>query len=363
MKSLAKKGLLLWVSLLFLSLSTCSTTSNNTPTSVVLFISDGTGLSHLTALRYTTKNFALERMPIVGLFTTHSADHRVTDSAAGATAFATGYKTNNGMLSVLPDSTTKPETLLEIAEEMGKSTGLVATSQITHATPAAFAAHVISRNMEMEIARQEKTQNIEALLGGGQLFFRDNDSGDNLVQQMVTDGYTYVDSREGLENIDAAHTDKILGLFAPRGMKPASEGRMPLSLMTQKAVEVLDQNPKGFFLMVEASQVDWEAHDNDANGIIAETHDMNGAMQWLIDYQESHPELLLVWVADHETGGFSILGDLPTGDSLETAFTTNHHTAQMIPLFAIGPEAENFQGVYDNTDVGQRLITLMRNSQ
>jgi len=297
------------------------------------------------------------------LFTTHSADRLVTDSAAGATAFATGYKTNNHMLSILPDSTTEPETVVEIAEELGKSTGLVATSQLTHATPAAFASHVPSRYMEMEIARQEVTKNMEALFGGGQDFFLRNDSAGNLVDQMKANGYAYVDTREQLEKLDANNTEKAVGLFAPKGMKPATEGRLPLSLMTQKAVQILQQNPKGFFLMVEASQVDWKAHDNDEEGLIAETKDMNGALKWMLDYQEEHPDVLVVWVADHETGGFAINGGSLKNQTIQTAFTTNGHTAQMIPAFAKGPGAQSFQGVYDNTDIGKRIISLIRNSQ
>jgi len=347
----------------FVWLSACATTKNVTPKSIILLISDGTGISTLTALKYTSDDFEFSRMPFVGLFTTHSADNLVTDSAAGATAFATGYKTYDHLLSILPDSTTKPETIVEIAEELGKSTGLVATSQLTHATPAAFASHVPSRYMEMEIARQEVSKNMEAMFGGGQDFFLRNDSAGNLVNQMQQNGYTYVDTRKQLEDLDAKNTKKAIGLFAPKGMKSVKEGRLPLSLMTQKAVQILQQNPKGFFLMVEASQVDWEAHANDADGIIAEVKDMNGALKWMLDFQEEHPDVLVVWVADHETGGLAINSGSLNDHTVRTEFTTKGHTGQMIPAFAIGPGAENFQGVYDNTDIGKRLISLIRNSQ
>lgn len=347
----------------FVWLSACATTHNVTPKSIILLISDGTGISALTALRYTSNDFEFSRMPFVGLFTTHSADNLVTDSAAGATAFATGYKTYDHLLSILPDSTTKPETVVEIAEELGKSTGLVATSQLTHATPAAFASHVTSRYMEMEIARQEVSKNMEAMFGGGQDFFLQNDSAGNLVNQMKSNGYTYVDTREQLENLNAHNIEKAIGLFAPKGMKPANEGRLPLSLMTQKAVQILQQNPQGFFLMVEASQVDWAAHANDEEGLIAELKDMNGALKWMLDYQEEHPDVLVVWVADHETGGFAVNGGSLENHTIQTAFTTKGHTGQMIPAFAKGPGAQNFQGVYDNTDIGKRLISLIRNSQ
>ncbi|NIQ11514.1 MAG: alkaline phosphatase, partial [candidate division Zixibacteria bacterium] len=146
---------------------------------------------------------------------------------------------------------TKVQTVLEAAETIGKSTGLVATSQITHATPASFASHVESRYMEMEIARQIANQEIEVLLGGGQRFFLTNDEAGNLVEQMTLDGYSYIDTEDELQALNTAETEKVLGLFAESGMPAAKDGRLPLSLMSQKAVEILDDDPDGFFIMIE----------------------------------------------------------------------------------------------------------------
>jgi len=327
------------------------------PRSVVLIISDGTGVSQLTSLRYTSDQFQFNRFPVTGLFTTHALDDLITDSAASGTAIATGHKTNNGMVATLPDGTT-PKTILELAEDQGKSTGLVATSQITHATPACFGSHVEDRDMEMEIARQLSRQNIEVLFGGGQKFFLNNNQSGNLVDSMKTAGYTYVDSRDMLTQLNPRTTTHALGLFAEVGMKPAKEGRMPLHLMTEKAVEILANDQDGFFLMVEASQVDWEGHDNDNEGIIAEMHDMNDAVEWVLDYQEEHPDLLVLWISDHETGGYAIAGGSSDQYQVEGAFTSTHHTGQMIPAFAVGPGADQFSGVYDNTDIGKKLFKL-----
>ncbi len=327
--------------------------------SVVLFISDGTGVSHLTALRYAGEDFQFPRFPVMGLFTTHALDRLVTDSAAGATAFATGEKTNNGMISMRPDGTAL-RTVLELAEEQGRATGLVATSQITHATPACFGAHVKARKMEMEIARQLSAQEIEVLFGGGQKFFLTNDEAGNLVEQMQQDGYRYVDTREALTSLGSENTERAIGLFAESGMQPAIAGRLPLALMTRKAVEILERDPDGFFLMVEASQVDWEGHDNDTDGIVAEMQDMNQAVRWLLNYQVQHPDVLVVWVSDHETGGFAVEGGDVAGDEITGDFTSTHHTAQMVPAFAIGPGADHFAGIYDNTDVGKRLFEVFR---
>jgi len=329
------------------------------PKSVILVISDGTGISQLTSLRYTTDDFQFFRFPTVGLFTTHALDKLVTDSAAGGTAFSTGHKTNNGMVAVLPDGT-KLKTVLELAEEQGKATGLVATSQITHATPACFSAHVEKRSNEMEIARQQAAAGIEVLLGGGAKFYETNDEG-NLVTQMTKSGYAYVNEKEQLEQLETESSEKVLGLFAESGMKQATEREIPLSLMSQKAVEVLDNDSDGFFLMIESSQVDWRGHANDADGLVAEMQDMNAAMKWLLDYQESHPDVLLVWVSDHETGGLAIgYGSSVEEKKIEADWTSEGHTGQMIPAFSIGPGASEFAGVYDNTDVGKRLLKFFK---
>jgi alkaline phosphatase len=139
-------------------------------------------------------------------------------------------------------------------------------------------------------------------------------------------------------------------------MEAAQENRLPLELMTQKATEILAKKEEGFFLMVEASQVDWEGHDNDGDGIIAEMHDMNNALKYMLDFQEKNPDVLVAWVADHETGGMA-LGENENG--LEPLFATGGHTATMVTAFAKGPGEEHFRGSYDNTEFGKKLISLL----
>ncbi len=326
------------------------------PESIILMISDGTGVSQITSLLYTTDNFQFERFKSVGLVSVHPLEKYITDSAAGATAFATGEKTRNGMISTLPNGDT-PETILEKAEKMDKATGLVATSQLTHATPAAFAAHTESRGMEMEIARQMAEKDIEVLLGGGQKFFLNNDQSGDLVDDMKSDGYTYIDTRSALNSLNTGDTEKVVGLFSDSGMEAAQENRLPLELMTRKATEILANRDAGFFLMVEASQVDWEGHDNDGAGVVAEMEDMNGALKFMLDFQERNPETLVVWIADHETGGMAV-GENDNG--LEYLFASGGHTATLVTAFAKGPGEELFSGVYDNTDFGKKLISLLK---
>lgn len=354
--------ILVTVLITIFALNACTTSqqfgpqSTEKPKSIILLIADGTGLSQISSLRYTSDDFQFSRFQSVGLVTTHPLEKYITDSAASATAFATGEKTRNGMISTLPDGST-PKTILEMAEEMGKSTGLVATSQLTHATPAAFAAHTESRGMQMEIARQMAALDIEVLLGGGQKFFLTNDNAGNLVEGMKSKGYSYIDSRSALSSLNTQNTEKVIGLFSESGMEAAQENRLPLELMTRKATEILAKKDEGFFLMVEASQVDWEGHDNDGEGVIAEMHDMNDALEYMLDFQEKNPDVLVTWVSDHETGGMAVGED---ENGLNPLFATGGHTATMVTAFAKGPGEEQFRGTYDNTEFGKKLIALLK---
>ena len=197
---------------------------------------------------------------LVGMHRTYSANSEVTDSAAAATAMATGVKTNNGMISISPEGK-KLKTILEVAKDAGKSTGLVATSTITYATPAAFAAHVPSRVDEADIATQLINNEVDVLLGGGKKYFPES-----LLHIATKGGYHFVSDRNELMNVKKA--DKLIGLFSDVGMAPELDRHVTnepsLADMTEVALKVLEKNKEGFFLMVEGSQIDWAGHDNDA---------------------------------------------------------------------------------------------------
>ena len=332
-------------------------TSPATPTRVILFIGDGMGASYWTAGRFATDKLNVAQFPVGGLVDTRSSNHKVTDSAAGATAYASGIRTYNGAIGVAPDST-PVETVLEIAEAQGMATGLVATSTITHATPAAFAAHVVSRRMEGEIARQMAHQDIDVLLGGGRSFFdgTGNDA-DDLLPGL--NRYTEVASDSALAGLDVAHIDHLLGLFAPGGMPPAADRSPTLAAMTDAALAVVDRDPDGFFLMVEGSQPDWRGHENaPLEQVTAEVLDFDAAIGRGLAYRDRHPETLIIVIADHETGGLAIGAD--ENEQVTGRYVTDYHTAQMIPVFAIGPGAERFGGMHDNFRIGQMLMEAVR---
>lgn len=353
------------------------------PTRMILFIGDGVGASYWTAALFAADHLAVEEFPVLGLVDTRASDRKVTDSAASATAFASGIHTYNGAIGVAPDST-PVETVLEMAAARGMATGLVATSRITHATPAAFAAHVPNRLNEWEIARQMAEHDVTVLLGGGRAMFSAEyrpDTTDLLLPVMARYS-AYVETPEQLRALNPDTVPALFGLFTISHM-PAAITKQPVDTaagappdsawmptrsptlpeMTRAALRVLTRDPDGFFLMVEASQPDWRGHGNEPlETIVAEMLDFDGAIREALEYQQRHPETLIVVVADHETGGLAIQAD-STG-ALVAAYTTIGHTAQLVPLFAKGPGAERFAGIRRVDTVGQFLIdTVLHGSQ
>lgn len=348
------------------------TPAPQSPIRVILFIGDGAGTGHWTGAAFAADNLAVRQFPIMGMVETRSSDSKVTDSAAAATAYSAGVRTYNGAIGVDPDTNSVP-TVLEVARDRGMATGLIATSSVTHATPAAFVAHVPRRNMEFEIARQIVAADVNVILGGGRRFFDPNLRPDWLdLLSTIKANYAFVETEAELREVDTSDLTKLFGLFAPEEMPPAPLRSPTLPLMTEAALEVLDNDPDGFFLMVEGSQPDWRAHDNEPlEAVVAEMLDLDRAVAVALDYQRRHPETLIVVTADHETGGLALQPpgpnemtehDLPMGEAsdLVAHYTTGGHTALMVPLFAAGPGAERFGGIKENATVGQLLLEAIQ---
>jgi alkaline phosphatase len=285
---------------------------------IIFMIGDGMGVSFTSGYRYMKDNPATLELEstefgpyLVGQQTTYPNDPRfnVTDSAASATAMATGVKTYNGAIGI-SNNHTKLKSVLEAAKENGKGTGLVATAQITHGTPAAFGAHVVERKSMSAIADEyfdglvNGRHKIDVILGGGSEWFIRKDR--NLVEEFVKDGYSYV------TNVNELNNDKsgqVLGLFAKRGlpkMIDRSNNIPSLADMTTSAIERLNRNQNGFFLMVEGSQIDWAAHDNDIVGVMSEMEDFEIAFKVAIAFAKKDGHTLVIATADHSTGGFTI---------------------------------------------------------
>ncbi len=336
------------------------------PSRVVLLIGDGVGAAYWTAARFAGAPLSVERLTTMGLVDTRSSSSWITDSAAGATAYSIGMRTFNGAIGVGPDSLPVP-TVLELARDRGWATGIVATSSVTHATPASFVAHVPSRAEQFGIASDLLASRVDVFLGGGARWFDASvrPDGLDLLATVLTD-YTYVRSAAELSAVDLDGTRSLAGLFAEDHM-PAAGARTPsLPEMTRAALTVLDHDPDGFFLMVEGSQPDFQGHDNaPVEAIAAEVVDFDAAVGAVLDYADRHPGVLVVVVADHETGGLAIEtkpdslcapGESP-GPWAD--YTSTGHTAQMVPLFAGGAGAEAFGGIHDNFQVGRMLREII----
>lgn len=335
------------------------------PQNIILLIGDGMSFGILSAARIravgTTGKLHMDRMPIAGFVRTCSADKLITDSAAAATAMACGKKTNNGTIGQTPDGQSW-STILEICRSRGMTGGLVATSTITHATPAAFASHVPSRKGQDTIAVRFLENPIEVLLGGGIEYFSPKSAGGSkrlderdLIAEARAKGYAVVHTREKLL---AAQGPFLLGLFAPDGMT-TQPPEPALAEMAGKAIELLTAGKRNFILMIEGSQIDWAASDNDLNGTIKQTLDFDMAVQKALEFALEDGRTLVVVTADHETGGAAIVKGELNGSKLEVDWAKKGHTGGSVPLYAFGPGADKFSGFLENTDIPKIIAALL----
>lgn len=331
-----------------------SVTAAAKPKNIIFMVGDGMGVTQIYAgLTANKGSLNLERFKHIGFSKTNSASAYITDSAAGATAFSIGKKSYNGAIGVDKD-TIPGKTILEIAEENGLSTGLVSTSSITHATPASFIAHQPFRSMEYDIALDFLKTDIEVFIGGGKQFFMDREDGRDLVTELQDKKY---DVQFDLNAVTASSSNKLVGLLADNGMPTIAEGRgNMLETSAEKAMTILNQNDSGFFLMIEGSQIDWGGHKNDIQYVIDEMLDFDQAVGKVLDFAKKDGNTLVVVTADHETGGLTLVGgDIEKGE-VEAKFTTLHHTSVMVPVFAYGPGAEQFMGIYENNTIFQKFL-------
>ncbi len=326
------------------------------PKNIILLIGDGMGTAQVYA-GYTAKKgiMNITGMPVSGFSVTYSADDYITDSGAGGTALSTGVKTKNGSIGVDPSG--KPlETILEMAEKRGLSTGLVSTSSITHATPASFIAHTANRSKYSDIALDFLKTDIDVFIGGGYKDFAKRADSVNLIDSLKARGYFIARS---LKDVNVKTTNHLAALLADEHMPQMSKGRgNMLPDATEMALNILDKNNKGFFIMVEGSQIDWGGHANDAGYIVDEMVDFDNAVGKALEFARKDGETLVLVTADHETGGFGIIGGSITDGIVQGAFLIKDHTASMVPVFAYGPGSEIFTGVQDNTDIFKKCVKL-----
>lgn len=334
---------------------------SETPKNIILMIGDGMGLSALSAgVYHSNKPLNFERFPVIGLHKSYSFDDLVTDSAAGATAFACGVKTYNNAIGVNAD-TIACRTILEEAEDRGLATGLIATSSIVHATPACFAAHEPLRVLYEEIAADFLDVEMDLLIGGGKKFFdRRNTDERDLVSEWRKKGYKVWDySQAELHTVELDPRFNMVYFTADNHPLHASLGRDYLTEAVQKGLDFLTlRNHKGFFVMIEGSQIDWAAHSNEGSILIDEILDFDLAVGIALDFAQRRGDTLVIVTADHESGGVAVNPGSSRG-KIKTAFTSNGHSGAMVPVFAYGPKADLFAGIYENTAIFGKMKEAM----
>ena len=336
---------------------------------IIFLIGDGMGLSAVsTTVYYGDLYSEFSRFNEIGLSITSSATHKVTDSAASGTAMAAGKKTYNGAIGV-DTAKVSIENITEVVSKLGWKTGVVATSSVTHATPASFYAHVELRSMEEDIAVQLLDSEIDFFAGGGIGYFNKRADSVNLFDATEEKGFI-VDTTALASPGSLSHDHKYGFLLADGDMPGAHEGRDDfLPEATKLAIEHLAQNDQRFFLMVEGSQIDWAGHDNNTEYLVSEMLDFEKTIVAALDFAKKDGNTLVVVTADHETGGLALASytDEDTGASdyskIGPAFATGGHSATMIPVFAYGPGAEAFKGIYQNTELFHKMIAAARQGE
>jgi alkaline phosphatase len=326
------------------------------PKNVIMMIGDGMGVSQVFAgLSANGGHLFLDNFKQIGFSKTQSSDNYITDSAAGGTALSTGQKTYNGAIGVNPDKVAI-KTILEMSEEHGLATGLVSTSAITHATPASYIAHVGSRASYEDIAADFLKTDIDVFIGGGYKHFAQRADKRDLIKELQQKGYQVL---RDMDEIAKVKSGKLAGLIADEHNDVAGKRKMSLPLSTQTALNILGQNKKGFFIMIEGSQIDWGGHENNTIYLVKEMLDFDQAIGKALDFAANDGETLIIVTADHETGGLSLVdGNMKTG-MVKGAYTTGEHTAVMVPIFSYGPGSENFTGIIENTEIAKKIMNLM----
>ncbi len=326
---------------------------------VILLIGDGMGLSQLSAaFYYGNTEPSLAEFVEIGLINTSSSKHKITDSSAGATAFACGEKTYNGAVGLSSDSMVIPN-LVELLSERGYKTGVISTSSVTHATPAAFYSHVENRGMEEEIAKQLVDSDIDFFAGGGTDYFTNRSDSLNLFTDLEKNGFSI---NPDIDLTEADENTKYGFIFSANGMPSMNDNRGDfLPNYTEFALKYFTKSRASFFLMVEGSQIDWAGHSNDADYLITEMLDFDKTVGVALEYAKRMGNTLVIVLADHETGGFALAPDNGDYAKITPVFATTGHSTTLIPVFAYGPESETFKGIYQNNEIFNKILKAVRN--
>ena len=351
---------------------------------IMLFIGDGMGAEHRRAGQYyavgEVRTLAMNSLPVSGWLITESYGGTPPDSGASATAMATGVLTDIERIGMDPEGNSLVS-ILEIAQAQGMSVGLVSDKFVTDATPAPFAAHVTVSSMREEIAAQYLEHGVDVILGGGEDDFLplgetgcypeqgNRTDGRNLIEEAQAAGYVTLCDAAGLAALDPAADAKVLGLFADENMdRPYSP---TLAEMTAAALAILEQNPYGYFLMVEGAMIDIASHFHESQNVIDDVIAFDTAVAVGVAAAEGDENTLVIVTADHETGGLVVNYDpsgtvdeggpfqTPSGTDFWLTWHSGDHTYAHVPVTALGDGAEAFIGLHENTEVFEVMLRFM----
>ena len=327
--------------------------------SIIYLIGDGMGLSSVSMMQvesgYETTIF--DSAENIALQKTYSMDNRITDSAASGTALATGFKTNNTYLGVTADGT-PVESLMEVSQRQGMATGVVVTTYLQHATPAAFYAHINSRHEYQAISEQLAASSLDVAIGGGMAFFKEV-YGDDVKKSLRKCGFKLATT---MDEVRATPEDsRLVALLAD--YEVGSNTGSYLADATSEALRLLADDEDGFVLMVEGSLIDGMGHANDAKAQQLEMQSFMQAVEVAVAFANENPGTLVVVTADHSTGGLSIVSadaDFTLSEQgVEYRWTTKGHSGEMIPIYLYGAGAESINGIMENSDLGTKLKSVI----
>ncbi len=325
--------------------------------SLILLIGDGMGLPIISAWDYYKKdsidnNYSLlDEFDGTFLIRTRSKDKIITDSAAAATAFATGYNVDNYQVGVMNDNQ-KVKTIMDLAKDKNKATGIVVLCTLTHATPAAFYAYSPKRADEQIIANQLIYSNIDVAIGGGYKYF------ENLIPKFKQKGYTILENIYQINELKSDKNEikkisKLLAFLSEKHPPKQSQRNYKLSELSELAINLLSRNPNGFFLMIEASQIDWYGHDNLFKDQINEMKDYEETIKFLLNYYKTNKNVLILTLGDHDCGGLTLIDYNASkfDDNFKINYSSNFHTAEHIPVFYKGVINYSLKPILNNTEI------------
>ena len=329
-----------------------------TPKNIIFLIGDGMGLAHMqTGLVANHGQLHLALFKRLGLMQTQPAEGYITDSAAAGTALATGHKTKNGTIGMDATLVARPS-LAVVARRNGKKTAVISSGPITDATPAVFYAHQPKRSMQEEIAADFLKEPTDILAGGGSKYFFERKDKANLGDSLVARNYSVI--RRYADVTSETKKDKFVVLDDQAGLSMEKGRGNFLPLTVGETVKHFKKNaPKGFFMMAEGAQIDYAGHANNVSYVMNEVLDFDQAVAEALRFADQDGQTLVIVTADHETGAMALTGGSEKDGMLKANFGSKGHSGIMVPVYAYGPQSQLFGGIYQNTELSDKIKSLL----